>query len=180
MVKHTEEPNNLIPDFTTWAQCFTIYLEVLASHKPERVLDLLAYFFSIAAAAKKYKWQAWTIYGLNFRQQAADNPEQLWARVDPSIYSQCYLGMGKATESWCRVCHSLDHASVASPEQSNHLHTYFLCSRILTAGSRVHLLCWLSPGSETILFSHIVAVEVSISTPYSIYTHPSFFCLNCV
>ena len=52
MVMHREELNKLIPDFATWAQCFTIYLVVLARHKPQRVSDLLAYIFSIAAAVR--------------------------------------------------------------------------------------------------------------------------------
>ena len=30
---------------------------------------------------------------VNFRQEVAGKPEALWARVDPSIYSQCFLGI---------------------------------------------------------------------------------------
>ena len=92
------------PRFCHLAQCFTIYLAVLARHKPQRVPDLLAYIFSIPAAAKKYKWPTRAIYDQNCGQQAAANPDQLLTQVDPSSYSQCYVGMSKVT--------CLDHSSM--------------------------------------------------------------------
>ena len=75
----------------------------------------MAYMNQIAKASKKYRWPAWVVYDLNFRQEVAGKPEAVWARVDPSIYSQCFLGMAKSTEGWCQKCQSLDHGTADCP-----------------------------------------------------------------
>lgn len=49
-----------------------------------------------------------------FWQQAAkaENTENTeWARVDPSIYTQCFTGMALSAEGWCKFCQSIDHPS---------------------------------------------------------------------
>ena len=38
-----------------------------------------------------------------------------WAKVDPSIYAQCFTGMALRAEAWCRYCHVLDHTSEDCP-----------------------------------------------------------------
>ena len=54
---------------------------------------------------------AWVVYDQNLRQEAASNPSQSWEKIDPSIYSQCFLDMAKSAEGWCHTCQSLDHTS---------------------------------------------------------------------
>ena len=109
------QSKKLIPDLPTWLQCFALYVTVAANHQPERIPDLMAYMNSIAKASKIYKWPAWVVYDQNFRQEVAGSREAVWARVDPSIYSQCFLGMARNTEGWCQKCQSLDHASEDCP-----------------------------------------------------------------
>lgn len=104
----------LIPDLATWVQCFTIYVAVLAKQQPARVPDLMGYAAGIAKASNKFKWPAWVIYDQSFRQEAVGS-SQPWAKIEPSIYSQCFLGMAKDAEGWCQNCHSLDHPSSNCP-----------------------------------------------------------------
>ena len=58
----------------------------------------------------------WVIYDQNFRQEAAErNQTSDWARIDSSLFAQCFTGQAKSSESWCKSCHSLDHLSDACP-----------------------------------------------------------------
>ena len=109
------QSKKLIPDLATWVQCFALYVAVLAPHQPSRIPDLMAYMSCIAKASLKYVWPSWLVYDQNFRQEAASNPLQPWARVDPSIYAQSFTGHGIHTDSWCSRCHSLDHTSLQCP-----------------------------------------------------------------
>jgi len=112
------QSKRLIPDLATWVQCFSLYTTVLLKKQPSRFAELMAYASTIAKASKKYKWPAWVIYDQNFRQEAASIPSQSWAKIDPSIYSQCFLGMAKSAEGWCQTCQSLDHTSDHCPAGS--------------------------------------------------------------
>ena len=51
------------------------------------------------------------VYDQNFRQEAAGNPHQSWARDKPSIYVQCFTGQAVSTENWCSRCQCLDHTT---------------------------------------------------------------------
>ena len=113
------QSRKLIPDLPTWVQCFAIYVTVLAQKQPARIPELMAYAATIATASKKYRWPAWVVYDQNFRQEASCNPSQSWAKIDPSIYSQCFLGMAKSAEGWCHTCQSLDHTSDNCPAGSS-------------------------------------------------------------
>ncbi len=84
----------------------------MAVHKPERVVDLMAYMASIAKASQKYRWPSWVIYDQNFRQEAVGGG---WAKVDPSMYAQCFTGQAISPENWCSRCQCLDHTSAQCP-----------------------------------------------------------------
>ena len=105
----------LIPDLATWLQCFAIYVATIATKFPGRISELMAYQTTIAKASMKYKWPSWVVYDQNFRQEAAGNPTQSWAKVDPSIYAQCFTGQALTSENWCAKCQSLDHSSANCP-----------------------------------------------------------------
>ena len=109
------QSKKLIPDFPTWLQCFALYASVAAKAEPKRLPDLMAYMSLIAKASKKYRWPVWVVYDQNFRQEVAGKPEAAWARVDPSFYSQCFLGMAISAEGWCQCCQSLDHGTDDCP-----------------------------------------------------------------
>lgn len=86
------QARKIIPDFATWVQCFALYTATLATKSPERIPDLMAYQTIIAKASQKYRWPSWVVYDQKFRQEAPGNPTQAWAKVDPSIYAQCFTG----------------------------------------------------------------------------------------
>lgn len=105
----------LIPNLATWMQCFGLFTTAVVRRKPERVPDLMAYMSVIAKASQKYKWPSWIIYDQNFRLEIAGNSTQAWAKVDPSIYAQCFMGQAVSAENWCSQCQGLDHSSPQCP-----------------------------------------------------------------
>ena len=56
----------------------------------------------------------WVIYEQNFRLEVAGT-SQSWARVDPSIYTQCFMGNAINGENWCAQCQELDQSSARCP-----------------------------------------------------------------
>ena len=107
-----------IADYATWSQCYALYVAALAAQQPGRLADLMGYQSLIARASKKYKWPAWVIYDQNFRQEAAGNPDQPWAKAEPSLYTQCFTGQELNSENWCSRCQGLDHSSMDCPYQA--------------------------------------------------------------
>ena len=96
-------------------QCYAIFTAVIASKNPARLPDLMAYMIIIAKASQKFAWPSWVVYDQNFRQEAACSTSTQWARVDPSIYTQCFTGMAIGAEGWCKVCQSIEHSSENCP-----------------------------------------------------------------
>ncbi len=56
----------LIPELSTWTQCFSLLTAVVARKRLEKVPELMAYLGIIAKASQKYKWPAWIIYDQKF------------------------------------------------------------------------------------------------------------------
>ena len=100
-----------IPDFTTWMQCFALYAAAIITKQPDRVANLMAYFFMTANNANKYKWPSWLVYDQNFRQLMANTQDKVWAKTNVGIFAQCFIHAQRASESWCRTCHSIDHVA---------------------------------------------------------------------
>ena len=107
----------MIPDLATWLQCFALYMAVVTDKEPDRTSNLLAYMVTIAKASVKYSWPSWVVYDQNFRQEAADNGLKDWAKVDPSIYTQCFTNAAVSDEKWCKNCQSIDHGTNTCPLQ---------------------------------------------------------------
>ena len=103
-----------IPDLATWIQCFATYSAVLLTRHSERAQSLLMYSATIARLSKKFRW---IIYDQYFRQEAADTSKTDWAKIDSSIYTQCFTGMS-LTDGWCSISTSMDHAKGSCPYQS--------------------------------------------------------------
>ena len=106
------QSRKIIPNLATWIQCFSIYAATLSA---KRMPQLMAYQTIIAKASQRYRWPSWVVYDQNFRKEAAGNPHQSWARVDPSIYAQCFTGQAISNENWCTRCQCLDHATSSCP-----------------------------------------------------------------
>ena len=109
------QSRKMIPDLATWVQCYSLYVAVVAVKQPERIPELMAYLSQIVRASTRYKLPAWLVYDQNFRQEAANNPSQLWSKVDPSIYTQCFTDQALTSENWCEQCQGLDHTSAQCP-----------------------------------------------------------------
>ena len=110
------QARQVIPDLATWVQCFALYAAAIASKHPARQPDLMAYMCTIAKASQKFVWPSWVVYDQNFRQEAANTPGMPWAKVDPSIYAQCFTGMAANPEGWCKRCQSIEHPSDRCPD----------------------------------------------------------------
>ena len=115
VVVQAAEARKIIPDLATWVQCFSIYAATLSAKHPARMPELMAYQTIVAKASQRYRWPSWIVYDQNFRQEAAGNPYQSWARVDPSIYAQCFTGQAISAENWCTRCQCLDHTTASCP-----------------------------------------------------------------
>jgi len=96
------QARKIIPDIATWMQCFAIYAATLSSKYPARIPELMAYQTIIAKASQRYRWPSWVVYDQNFRQEAAENPQQSWARVDPrsAVYADLKL-FSDCCVLWC-------------------------------------------------------------------------------
>ena len=139
------QAKRLIPDLATWLQCFALYVAIIVTKHPERTTSLLMYMASIAKLSQKFKWPSWVIYDHSYRQDAAENNKTDWSKVDAGLHAQCFNGMAKSAEGWCRYCHSIDHISDSCPvkpmEQSK---------RRLPNPSTPPPKCWASPAGPPI------------------------------
>ena len=111
------QSRKLVPDLATWMQCFGLFTAAVARKRPESIPDLMAYMTIIARASQKYRWPSWVIYDQNFRLEVAGNPDQVWAKVDPSIYAQCFTGQSVSPENWCSQCQGLDQDARSSQQR---------------------------------------------------------------
>ena len=107
----------LIPDLTTWMQCFSIYTSVLATKHVEYIPELLAYSRDIIRASRQFKWPSWVIYDATYRRHMAETGQRDWSKVDPSIYARCFTGWARPP-SWCTLCVTLDHDTADCPYAS--------------------------------------------------------------
>ena len=117
-LQELERPRNVIPDFTTWAQCFAVYTAALTLKHPERLPSLMAYLSETAKNAKKFKWPSWVIYDQNYRQEMATRGETNWADIEPRMYTQIFMDQKRTTEQWCRECFAADHVADDCPYSS--------------------------------------------------------------
>ena len=75
----------------------------------------MAYFFMIANNARKYQWSNWLIYDQSFRQLMADTRDNKQVKTSPDLFTQCFINMQNSQESWCKICHSVEHNSGLCP-----------------------------------------------------------------
>ena len=80
---------------------FAIFVAVVAGHQPARVPDIMGYSSLIARLSRKFRWPSWVVYNQNFCHEGAGSPEQQWAKVDPSLFAQCFTGQEACSENWC-------------------------------------------------------------------------------
>ena len=112
-VQQTKNPRCLSRIFRPGpTQCFGVFSAVKASFQPSITPELMAYLTEMGKYAKRFQRPSWIIYDQNVRQEMALRPGLMWSRAEPTIFSQCFLGMAKnSAEAWCKYYHSVDHAS---------------------------------------------------------------------
>lgn len=115
-LEELESNKRLIPDFQTWIQCFIIFVAALLQRYQEKAAALMAYMYEMAKFARKFRWPSWVIYAQNFRLKMAMKPGLDCTSIDSTVYAEFVIHMDvNPTESWCRICQSLDHPSSACP-----------------------------------------------------------------
>ena len=162
------QTKRLIPDRATWLQCFALYMAIIVTKHLERMTSLL-YMASIEKLSQKFKWPSWVIYDHSYRQDEAENNKIDRSKVDAGLHAQCFNGMARSGEGWCRYCHSLDHISDSCPvkpmEQSK--------GRLLNPSTPPHPpKRWASPAGLPICKKWIAALANS-STYTAIVKAPS-------
>ena len=79
-----------IQTFEQWVACFNTLVSVMAARYPDRVKDMLAYFFLIAKAHADYEGTQWLSYDNRFRHAPAAKQLKDWKEVDPPLWTLCF------------------------------------------------------------------------------------------
>ena len=81
-----------------WVRCFAMYVAVVAGKWPRRVPEMMAYMINIVKAHQEYKGLAWFLYDEAYRRQAAATGHTEWSKVNPSIFTMCFIAKAKEGE----------------------------------------------------------------------------------
>ena len=74
-------------DILSWVECFNSYISVIATFRPHRARDLLAYMALIIRTAKRFGGKAWFHYDRAFRREAEVNNVQDWSVMRTDLYN---------------------------------------------------------------------------------------------
>jgi len=74
-------------DILSWVECFNSYISVIATYRPHRARDLLAYMALIIRTAKRFGGKAWFHYDRAFRREAEVNNVQDWGIMRTDLYN---------------------------------------------------------------------------------------------
>ena len=105
--KSLKRSKRQITSIAEWVQCFGVFMAVVASKFPERVVDLLGYQSIIVEASREYEGDTWLGYDRRFRQMVAATPDAKWATVDPTLWNMAFTGQARIQR--CKYCFSLSH-----------------------------------------------------------------------
>ena len=94
----------LIPDLSTWAQCFAIYAAVVLSAQRQ--------------LSKQFQWPSWIIYDHEFRELAAATGNQDWSKIEPSVYTTAFTNQMIKSPGWCAPCKTMQHSQENCPIRS--------------------------------------------------------------
>ena len=89
----TAKPANMrdFPSLISWISCFTTYIAILGEAFPHLVRSHLAYMSLIITEASRNGGEGWRSYDTVFRQNAANNTDADWTRLDSSLHSSTFL-----------------------------------------------------------------------------------------
>ena len=99
-----------IPDILSWIQCFGTYACVLASQRPEKLTQLLAYQTTVVREARRCGGTGWQGYDTMFRQHAANTEKETdWSQLNNSLYAVTFLAQQNGRGKTCELCLETDH-----------------------------------------------------------------------
>lgn len=77
------------------------------------------------------------------KRQREIRPAQLWAKANPSLYTQCFTNQAASGEGWCSRCQGVDHSSAncLRPRSLMERGTYWKADRILYSRERKQKIC---------------------------------------
>ena len=74
-------------DILPWVECFNSYISFIATHRPHRARDLLAYLALIIRTTKRFGGKAWFHYDRAFRREAEVNNVQDGGAMHTDLYN---------------------------------------------------------------------------------------------
>ena len=78
-----------------WTKCFSLKAAVLAESFPDKAPQLLAYLRKIVHAARNFQGKAWVAYDRLYQRQVLAQRNLDWAKEDPSLYNEAFVGQAK-------------------------------------------------------------------------------------
>ena len=103
-----KRPRREVPDLLSWVQCFDTFMAVVASKKPEKLRQLLAYQILMVREARRCGGRGWLAYDTMFRQQVAGDDTADWSKLNSSLYAVSFLAQSVKAKS-CTLCMEADH-----------------------------------------------------------------------
>ena len=82
---------------------------MLSEKHPEVMPELMSYMVMIIRASEDYAGIAW-VYNAAYWRQAAANNNRTWSRINPSLFSLCFMGKAQ-TAIHCDLCLAASHAT---------------------------------------------------------------------
>ena len=101
-----------VPDFLSWLQYFGIYAGIVATHKPEKLRQLMVYqtliFREVQRCGGHDGWQG---YDTMFRQLAATVPSTDWGQLNSALYTVTFMAQQNGKGKTCHYCLETHHQS---------------------------------------------------------------------
>ena len=111
-------------DIIVWVQCFACYMGVIATRRQEQIPELLEYLVQIVRVNQEFERSDWAVYDETFHRRAAVSDNQQWSKLNPSLFSLCFTGIGCRTgrHRWCLgTTHTIEACPVALEEEGQSL-----------------------------------------------------------
>ena len=97
-----------VPDFMSWLQCFGTDMGIVATHKPERIKQLMAYHTTMIREARRCRGAGWQGYDTMFRQLAATTPGTDWGQLNSALYTVTFMAQQNGRGKTCQHCLETD------------------------------------------------------------------------
>ena len=81
-----------VTDILVWTECFSLMAAVLAESFPDKAPQLLVYLRRTVHAARNFQGMVWVAYNRLYQRQALAHCSLNWAKEDPSLYNEAFVG----------------------------------------------------------------------------------------